>query len=137
MRCRVILNLIETAEADVAEERLTPRGNIRVSLPQSFGIKRLAPLLLDFSRRYPEVSLDMDYTDRRINLIEDGIDFSIRIPRRLEPGDVPRKIGSSRLLVAAAPDSLARHGRPQHPAELAHQECLLGESCRTELAIHR
>jgi DNA-binding transcriptional LysR family regulator len=93
-KCRVILNLVDTAEADVAEERLTPRGNIRISLPLSFGIKRLAPLLLDFSQRHPEVSLDMDYSDRRINLIEEGIDLAIRITRRLDPGDVARKIGS-------------------------------------------
>jgi len=123
-KCRVILNLVDTAEADVGEERLTPRGNIRISLPLSFGIKRLAPLLLDFSQRHPEVSLDMDYSDRRINLIEEGIDLAIRITRRLEPGDVARKIGTGRLLVLAAPDYLARHGCPRHPAELAHHQCL-------------
>ena len=123
-KCRVILNLVEAAEADVAEERLIPRGNIRLSLPLSFGIRRLAPLLLDFSQRHPEVSLDMDYSDRRINLIEEGIDLAIRITRRLEPGDVARKIGAGRMLVVAAPEYLARHGRPQHPAELAHHECL-------------
>ena len=123
-KCRVILNLVEAAEADVAAERLTPRGNIRISLPLSFGLRRLAPLLLDFSQRHPEVSLDMDYSDRRINLIEEGIDLAIRITRRLEPGDVARKIGAGRMLVVAAPEYLARHGRPQHPAELAHHECL-------------
>ena len=123
-KCRVILNLVESAEADVAEERLTPRGNIRISLPLSFGLKRLAPLLLDFAQRHPDVSLDMDYSDRRINLIEEGIDLAIRIARRLEPGDVARKIGTGRMLLVAAPDYLARHGRPQHPAELAHHGCL-------------
>jgi DNA-binding transcriptional LysR family regulator len=123
-KCRVILNLVEVAEADVAEERATPRGRIRVSVPLSFGLKRVAPLLLDFLRRYPEVGLDMDYSDRRVNLIEEGIDLSIRIARRLEAGDVARRIGSGRMLVVAAPDYLARHGRPQHPAELAHHECL-------------
>jgi DNA-binding transcriptional LysR family regulator len=71
-KCRVILNLVEAAEIGVAEERQTPRGNIRISLPLSFGLKRLAPLLLDFSQRYPEVALDMDYSDRRVNLIEEG-----------------------------------------------------------------
>ena len=123
-KCRVILNLVETAETDVAEERLTPRGTIRISLPLIFGLKRLAPLLLDFSQRYPEVGLDMDYTDRRVKLIEEGIDLSIRITRRLEPGDVARKIGTGRTGVVAAPDYLARHGRPQHPAELVNHECL-------------
>ena len=123
-KCRVILNLVETAETDVAEERLTPRGNIRISLPLVFGLKRLAPLLLDFSQRYPEVSLDMDYSDRRVKLIEEGIDLSLRITRRLEPGDVARKIGTGRMRIVAAPEYLARHGRPQHPAELANHECL-------------
>ena len=123
-KCRVILNLVEAAETDVARERLTPRGNIRISVPLSFGIRRLAPLLLDFAQANPEVSLDMDYSDRRLNLIEEGIDLAIRITRRLEPGDVARKIGSVRLLVIAAPAYLERHGRPQHPAELANHECL-------------
>jgi len=123
-KCRVILNLVETAETDVAEERVNPRGNIRISLPLSFGLKRLAPLLLEFSRRYPEVGLDMDYSDRRVNLIEEGIDLSIRITRRLEGSDIARRIGTARMLAVASPDYLARHGRPQHPAELAHHECL-------------
>lgn len=123
-KCRVILNLVETAETDVAAERLDPRGTIRISLPLSFGLTRLAPLLLDFCRLYPEVSLDMDYSDRRVKLIEEGIDLSIRITRRLEAGDVARKIGTGRLLVVAAPDYLARHGCPRHPAELAHHQCL-------------
>ena len=123
-KCRVILNLVEAAETDVAEERLIPRGNIRISLPLSFGIKRLAPLLLDFSQRYPEVSLDMDYTDRRVKLIEEGIDLSIRITPRMDPGDVARKIGTGYMRVVAAPEYLARHGRPQNPTELAHHECL-------------
>jgi DNA-binding transcriptional LysR family regulator len=123
-KCRVILNLVEAAETGVAEERLTPRGNIRISLPLSYGLKRLAPVLLDFSQRNPEVSLDMDYSDRRINLIEEGIDLAIRITRRLEAGDVARRLGAIHLQVVAAPEYLARHGRPKKPAELAHHVCL-------------
>ena len=123
-KCRVILNLVEAAETDVAEEHLTPRGNLRIGLPLIFGLKRLLPGLLDFAQRYPEVSLDMDYTDRRLNLIEEGFDLSMRITDRLEPGDIVRKLGSCQLLVVASPDYLARHGRPQHPAELKHHECL-------------
>lgn len=123
-KCRVILNLVETAETDVAEERLTPRGLLRVGLPLVFGLKRLLPALLDFAQRYPEISLDMDYTDRRLNLIEEGFDLSIRITDRLEPSDIARKLGSCRLQVVASPDYLARHGCPQHPAELRHHQCL-------------
>jgi DNA-binding transcriptional LysR family regulator len=123
-KCRVILNLVEAAETDVAEERRTLRGRIRLSLPLSFGLKRLAPLLLAFADRHPEVSLDMDYSDRRARLIEEGIDLAVRITRGLEPGDVARRIGSGRMAVVAAPDYLARHGEPRHPAELIGHECL-------------
>jgi len=123
-KCRVILNLVDTAEADVGEARQTPRGLLRISLPLSFGLVRLAPWLLDFAQRYPDVSLDMDYSDRQVNLIEEGLDLSIRVTRRLQAGDVARKIGVARMHVVAAPDYLARHGRPQSPADLADHECL-------------
>src|ERR1700688_1882003 len=64
-RCREILNLVQTSETEIAEERTSPRGNIRISLPVSFGIARMVPLLLDFLQDYPAVSLDMGFTDRR------------------------------------------------------------------------
>lgn len=123
-KCRVILNLVETAETGIAEERLTPRGTIRVSLPLSFGLRRVAPLLLDFARRYPEVRLDMDYSDRRVNLIEEGIDLSVRITGKLGQNDVARKLGTIPMCAIASPDYLAQHGTPRHPAELVHHECL-------------
>jgi len=123
-KCRVILNLVDAAETGIAQERLTPRGLIRISVPLSFGLKRVMPHLLEFVRRYPEVNVDMDYSDRRVNLIEDGIDLSIRITPKLESSDVVRKISHSRLCVIASPDYLARCGTPQHPSELIHHQCL-------------
>lgn len=123
-KCRVILNLVEAAETGVAEAQQTPRGSIRISVPLSFGLKRIAPLLLGFSKAYPEVALDMEFSDRRSHLIEEGLDLSIRITRRLDSNDVARRIGSSRLLVLVSPDYLARHGEPRHPQELIHHECL-------------
>ena len=95
-----------------------------ISVPLNFGLRRLAPLLLEFSGSYPEVALEMDFSDRRANLIVEGIDLSIRVTRRLEPGDIARRIGTGTLKLVASPDYLARHGRPQHPRDLAHHECL-------------
>jgi len=123
-KCRVILNLVDSAESDLAAEHHTPRGHIRMALPLSFGVRRLAPLLLEFAERYPEVSLEMDYSDRRVNLIEEGIDVSIRITRRLAEGDVARRLGACRLRLVAAPSYLARHGRPRAPDDLSHHEFL-------------
>lgn len=123
-KCRVILNLVETAESAVGEENQAPRGIIRISVPLSYGRKRLAPLLLDFAGQYPEVSLEMDFSDRRTNLIEEGIDLAIRVTSRLEAGDIARRIATERLFVVAAPEYLARRGTPQHPKDLIHHECL-------------
>lgn len=127
-RCREILNLVEAAEAGLAEAGGTPRGNLKISLPLSFGLRHLVPLLLDFGRTYPEISLDLDFTDRRVNLIEEAIDLAIRITGTLEARDVARRIGASRLLVLASPDYLERHGEPRHPEDLARHECLTYEA---------
>lgn len=124
-KCRVILNLVESAETAVAEERAVARGPIRLGLPLSFGLRRLAPLLLEFAELHPAVSLEMDYTDRRVDLVEEGFDLSVRITSRIGPVDVVRKLGSSRLVTVAAPGYLARHGRPRQPAELKDHECLV------------
>lgn len=129
-KCRTILDLVDTAEADVMEARLTPRGNLRLSLPLSFGLKRIAPLLPKFQMRYPEISLALDFTDRHIDLINEGVDLSIRVTARLNPGDVARKLGEVRLLAVASPTYLAEHGRPTHPAALAQHNCL-GYSAKT------
>lgn len=123
-KCRVILNLVELAETGIAEQRLAARGPIRVSLPLSYGLARMMPLLLEFAREHPEVSLDMDYTDRRVNLIEEGVNLAIRITGRLGPNEVARRMGTVRMRTVAAPDYLARFGCPRHPSELAQHECL-------------
>ena len=123
-KCRVILNLIDVAETGLAEERQIPRGLIRLSLPLVYGLKYLAPLLLEFAGLYPEVELDMEFSDRRARLIEEGIDIAVRITTRLEPGVVVRLLGSGRMKVVASADYLARHGEPRHPEELIHHQCL-------------
>lgn len=131
-KCRVILNLVDAAETDVAEQRAVARGHVRIGLPLSYGLKKLAPLLVDFAESHPEVSLEMDYTDRRVDLVEEGFDLSVRITSRLDPADVMRKLGSAKLLFVASPAYLARHGRPRHPSELAGHECLgyVGDATR-------
>jgi DNA-binding transcriptional LysR family regulator len=122
-KCREILGLVEAAEAGLSEETQAPRGHIRVTLPFSFGLRQMMPMFGEFMAANPEISIELDFNDRRTNLIEGGFDLAIRIADRLEPGDVARKIGSSQGVIAAAPDYLERHGRPRHPRDLASHEC--------------
>ena len=128
-KCRVIIDLVESAETDAMEARLTPRGNLRLNLPLSFGLKRIAPLLPAFQKAYSEINLALDFTDRFIDLIEEGVDLSIRITARLDPGNVARKLGTIRLLAVASPDYLKRYGRPAHPHDLSGH-CCLGYSAK-------
>lgn len=123
-KCRTILELVDSAETDLSAEHQTPRGLIRASVPLSFGMRHLAPLLTEFAERYPEVTLDVDYSDRHSNLFEEGIDLAVRITNRLETTNVARRISYSRILVVASPEYLARHGEPRHPEELASHWCL-------------
>ena len=124
-KCRVILNMVDAAESSLLEEKTVPRGRIRLGLPLQFGLQRLMPTLLEFTETYAQIELVMDFSDRRSKLIEEGIDLSIRITHRLEPGDIVRKLGESRLLTVASPQYLAQHSRPLHPRDLAQHACLV------------
>ena len=123
-KCRVILHMVESAETSLKKDTGDLRGKIRLALPLSFGLSRLMPALMKFADEHPNIELSFDFSDRRTNLIEDGIDLAVRITAHLQPGDVARKLGQCNLLTLAAPTYLARHGRPQRPEQLAQHVCL-------------
>jgi DNA-binding transcriptional LysR family regulator len=123
-KCRVILNMVDAAETSLSEEKAIPRGRIRLGLPLSFGLQRLMPALTEFARQQPHIQLAMDFSDRRANLIEEGIDLSIRITANLDQSDIVRKLGTCRLMTIASPDYLSQHGQVKHPRELQNHECL-------------
>ncbi|MBD8050273.1 LysR family transcriptional regulator [Limnohabitans radicicola] len=135
-KCRVILNMVDAAESSLAEEKTVPRGRIRLGLPLSYGLQELMPALLDFARDQPFIELIMDLSDQRANLIEEGLDLSIRITAELQPGDIVRKLGECQLLTLASPGYLAQHGEPRHPSELRHHDCLIyaSDSATTQWA---
>ena len=124
-KCRLILNMVDAAEFSLDEETAVPRGRIRLGLPLSFGLQRLMPALLQFAKAQPHIELLMDFSDQRANLIEEGIDLSIRITADLQPGDIVRSLGHCRLLTLASPSYLSEHGALRHPDELRHHECLV------------
>ena len=123
-KCRAILELVDAAETDLSEAHQTPRGLVRISVPLSLGLRHLSPLLIEFIERHPEISLDIDYSDRRSNLFEDGIDLALRVTNRLETNDVVRRIGRSTIIVVASPAYLERHDEPAHPGELVQHQSL-------------
>lgn len=127
-----ILAEIEEANLSVSATRAAPRGRLRVSAPMSFGILHLAPAIPLFLARCPEVELDLNLNDRYVDLIDEGLDLSIRVGRLAESSLVARKLADNRMVLCASPDYLARHGTPQSPADLAQHRCLCYSSNATQ-----
>jgi len=123
-KCREILQLVESSQAEVLQESLTPRGPISISLPLSFGLSRLMAHLLAFRQQYPDVLFTIHFSDSQLNLIEAGVDLAIRITDTLQPTDIVRRLGSAKLLTVAAPAYLHEQGEPAHPSELSAHSCL-------------
>jgi DNA-binding transcriptional LysR family regulator len=122
-RCRRILCEVESAEAELLQTRGTPQGKLRISLP-SVGTLFM-PKLGDFKRLYPEIELDIDYSDRLVDVIEEGFDAVIRTGA---PGDsrlIARRLGACRKVIVGAPSYFDKAGTPLKPEDLANHACLL------------
>lgn len=123
-KCQGILDLVADAEAEATDERANPRGHIRLSVPLSLGVRHLMPLISEFVAQHPGVTVDVDFNDRRVDMVEAGLDLSIRIANELDPSAVVRTISVCHSVVVAAPDYLARRGEPSHPRELIEHDCM-------------
>lgn len=118
-RCRSILDDVAEAEAVAGASALQPRGRLRINAPVSFGLRHLAPLWPQFMQRHPDMRLEVDLTDRVVDIVEEGYDLAVRVARGGSATYVARKLTTSRNLVVASPAYLKRHGRPARPGDLA------------------
>jgi len=123
-RCRRILQAIDDAESEVMASSQTPRGQVHMGVPVSFGVRCIAPLLARFHQAYPHMVLTLDFNDRTSDLIDEAMDLAIRVSTELAPGIVARKLSQGRLFTVASPGYLAQHGTPEHPDDLLHHRCL-------------
>ncbi|HBQ1689306.1 TPA: LysR family transcriptional regulator [Klebsiella aerogenes] len=121
---RRVLEQVASAERSVERLRLAPAGTLRVSAPVSFGASIIAPLTASFLQAWPEVRVELDLTNRMVDLVDEGIDLAIRIGDIQRTDLVAKYLASYRMAICAAPDYLARHGTPQTPADLAGHQCL-------------
>ena len=124
-RAKQILSDLAEAEAAAGESAAQPTGVLRVSAPLSYGVNRLSRWLPDFMASHPRLRLDLDLTDRQVDLATDAIDVAVRIALRPAATNViARRITSVHRVVCAAPAYLARHGHPLTPHDLAHHDTL-------------
>lgn len=123
-RAQQILSDVGEVEAIVGQHTARPSGVLRISAPLSFGIHTLAHLLPAFRERYPQLRLDIDLTDRVVDLVHDGMDVALRIARSPSPNLIARKIAPIEMIICAAPSYLAKRGSPATPQALSDHQVL-------------
>lgn len=121
-RSRRILAEIEAAQQELSQASAAPRGRLRVSLPMVSSL--VLPVLGEFMRAFPEIELDLDFTDRRVDVIEEGFDAVVRIGNPVDSRLSARRLGSFAMQVVASPHYLALRGTPQVPADLLQHTCM-------------
>lgn len=124
-RCVQILADLEDAEAALQRGNAVSRGRVRAVVPLSFGRVTLAPELPQFFERYPEVSLELHFSDAQVDLIAEGYDLAVRTGSSTDSRLTTRLLTRGPQVTVAAPRYLERHGEPPTPQELRGHNCLI------------
>lgn len=122
-RCRRIMIEVAAAERELTDAQAAPSGRLKVSLPLASGL--MLPVLSAFAHRFPAIELDLHFSDRLVDVIEEGFDAVVRTGNPADSRLHGRNLGSTRLLCVGAPAYFAKRGMPQHPEELSGHACLL------------
>lgn len=123
-RAQRILADIAEAEDEVGRARGGPRGLLRVGVGSAFGLHQMAPVLPRFFERYPGIRLELSVSDRRLDILEEGVDLVIRIGALSDSTLLARKICDFERVICASPGYLERYGTPQRPEDLLSHNCL-------------
>jgi len=120
-----ILADLDEAEAAIQLEHGELRGSLRVALPLSFGVRHMCKPIAAFTKQHPKLHFDLDLNDRRIDLVEEGMDLALRIGHLKDSSLIARRLFDVRTVVAASPHYLKIHGTPQTPEDLRDHDCLV------------
>lgn len=122
--CQRVLNDLANAEAAVSLGGMQASGYLKISGPLGFGRQHVAPLVAEFMKANPEVRVNLNLSDRVVDLIHENIDCAIRIGELTDSSLVSVRLGEMRRLVVASPAYLVEHGVPRTPDDLARHTCL-------------
>jgi DNA-binding transcriptional LysR family regulator len=122
--CRHLLEEAEAGDALVEEALRAPRGTLHVTTSVAFGSYSLAPAVVRFMKRYPDVRVELVLSDRFIDLLEEGLDAAIRVGPLTDSTMISRALSPYTGVVCAAPSYLAERGTPMQPKDLIDHECL-------------
>lgn len=121
---RLVVEAVEETEAAIGRRRTSPSGLVRLGCPGVFGRLYVAPRMGRLLDRYPELSVDLSMTDNVVDMVQDGLDLSIRVGEVMDASLVARRIGSTTAIAVASEAYVAAHGAPMHPSDLAEHACI-------------
>lgn len=127
-QCRQILDSLDNAERSLTNLQSTPQGKIKISAPVTYGERHIIPLINQFLTRYPQIEIQVQLSNQRIDLIEEGYDLAIRLGQLDDSSLIAKRISSRQHFVCASPSYIERHGAPASILELKHHNCLLGSA---------
>jgi DNA-binding transcriptional LysR family regulator len=127
-KCKAVLRDLEEADSVAQSVGAGMAGLLRISTSVAFGRRVLTPMVLDFMAEHPLLQVDLNFDDRYVSLVEQGVDVAIRLGRLADSALGARRLGANPWLLVAAPAYLARHGEPDRPQALAEHECLVYSS---------
>jgi len=123
-RAKNILAEVEAAESVAAETRAMPRGRLRINAPVSFGVHALAPKLPDYLKQFPEVSVELNLSNRFVDLIDEGYDAVFRVGDLADSVLMARKLAPYQLVLCASPVYLGNAPPLDRPQDLENHECI-------------
>ncbi|MGC1662356.1 MAG: LysR substrate-binding domain-containing protein, partial [Bradyrhizobium sp.] len=123
-RAKAVLAELKQVEAALSANRQEPTGRLRISAPTLIGRALIAPLLAEFLRLYPSVSIDLQLVDRAVDMLEEDIHVALRIGHLPDSQHIVRRLTDIQMIVCAAPLYLKQRGIPVTPAELSGHDCL-------------
>lgn len=123
-RCGSLLDDLEEAKQEASDTATALSGTLRIATPLSFGVAHLSPAIAAFMHLHPQIKIDLDMSDRRIDLVEEGLDLAIRIGKLEDSTLMARKLASVRHVVCASPDFFNRYGTPETPQDLSDMPAL-------------
>jgi DNA-binding transcriptional LysR family regulator len=131
-RCLELLDQFDELDSAVSAEHSAPQGRIRMTAPTTFGERNLLPVLASYLSDYPNIRIDLNLSDRKIALVDEGYDLAIRIGELKDSTMISRKLAPMRVVVCASPEYLQQHGVPATPQDLGNHACVIDTNFASE-----
>lgn len=126
LRCRQLMDSLEEAEQTVQNLQATPKGKLFLTSAVTYGDRFIAPLVNEFMTQYPEISVEMLFTNRQLDLVQEGIDLAVRLGRLDDSSMIARKLAPRTLYICGSPDYLEKNPSPRRLSDLDDHNCLQG-----------